>query len=100
MSLNSKFIIEDGKLILSKCVYHKDLVIDKTKLQGGGWFKFEDDGFTFYGSSHDFGQASLEDIQKAINDDKVFTNPYNHDRSIATKYKFVYNTESELIPLN
>jgi len=101
-----EFIIETDDelgdcLILSKCTFHKDLAIDKEKVKGGGMFNYnsKNNTFTFSGESHDFGKASLEDIQKAVLEDKVFTNPYL-TRSIAKKHKFLYDTGSELIPLN
>jgi len=94
-----KFIIEDGNLILSKCLYHKELATDKTKVTGGGWFSFNDDTFIFYGNSHDFGEASIESIKDAIAEDKVFTNKYKR-HSIAKKFKFIYDTKFEIIPLN
>jgi hypothetical protein len=104
MDLFPKFIIETDDelgdcLIISKCSYHKDLVTDKEKVKGGGWFIFKDDTFTLNGSSHDFGAAKLENIKECIKNDNVYTNPY-FTHSIAKKYKFIYDTQSELIPLN
>lgn len=97
--LNPKFIIEEGNLILSRCIYHNELVTEKDKVQGGGWFKLEDKTFTFYGSSDEFGQASLEDIQKAVSEDKVYTN-YTCSYSIAKKHKFLYEEYGEITELN
>ena len=106
MDLFPKYIIETDDelgdcLIMSKCTFHKDLVIDKDKVKGGGMFKynFEKNTFTFHGESHDFGPAQMEDIKKAVEDDKVFTNPYL-TRSIAKRHKFLYDTQSEIIELN
>lgn len=102
MDVFPKFIIEDNKLIISKCTYHKELVTDKEKVQGGGWFIYDHKfkSFTLYGSSHDFGEATIENIKKCILDDNVFTNTYL-THSIANKYKFIYKTDSnELIDLN
>lgn len=100
-NLCPKYIIEDGNLIISKCVFHKDIVTDKEKVQGGGWFKldYENRTFTFYDDSHDFGKAKLEDVKKAVLEGKVYTNN-RLTHSIATQFKFLYNTGSELIPLN
>lgn len=100
-NLCPKFIIEDGNLILSKCTFHKELVTEKEKVQGGGWFKlnYEEKTFTFYDDSHDFGIAKLEDVQKAVEEGKVYTNK-RLTHSIADKFKFLYDTGSELIPLN
>jgi len=101
-----KFIIEtDDELgnciIISKCTFHKDLATDKDKVKGGGFFNYnsKNNTFTFSGESHDFGRASLEDIQKAVDEDKVFTNPYL-TRSIAKKHKFFYNNGVETFELN
>ncbi len=99
MDIFPKFIIEDGNLILSKCTFHNELVTNKSKVYGGGWFSFKNNVFKLYGKSDEFGYAKLEDIQKAIKNDKVFTNKYLTN-SIAQKYKFVYDTGTELIPLN
>jgi len=60
---------------------------------------FHNNTFTFSGESHDFGKAKLEDIQKAVKEDKVFTNNLL-THSIATEFKFFYDTGSELIELN
>jgi hypothetical protein len=77
----------------------KLIITEKDKVQGGGWFKLEDKTFTFYGSSDEFGQASLEDIQKAVKEDKVYTN-YTCSYSIAEKYKFIYDNHGEITKLN
>lgn len=101
MDLFPKFIVEDGNVIISKCTFHKELVTDKEKLQGGGSYRYDSDknSFTFYGESYDFGPAKIEDIQKAIEDDKVFTNAYL-THSIAKSHDFYYDTQSEIIKLN
>lgn len=106
MDLFPKYIVEiDDELgvcvIISKCTFHKELVTNKDMVRGGGMFKYNSDKntFTFSGSSHDFGMAKLEDVQKAVLEDKVFTNPYL-SHSIAKKHKFIYDTGSEKIELN
>ena len=101
MDFYPKYIIEDGNLILSKCTYHKNLVTDAEKVQGGGWFRYNHDEktFTFYDDSHEYGRASLEDVQKAVDEYKVYANKRIR-RSIAINFKFVYDTGSELIELN
>jgi len=92
--LFSKFIIEDGNLIIGKCNYHKELAFDKEKVSGGGWFIFDKyiDTFTFYGESEDFGKSELEDIQKCINEGKVYTN-FMCTHSITDKFNFLYEDE-------
>lgn len=99
-----KFIIETDDelgdcLILSKCTYHKDLVTDPTKIKGGGWFSYNDGTFILYGSSHEYGIASLEDIKYCVENDKVFTNPMLV-YSVATRHKFVYRSDDEFVNLN
>jgi len=104
MDIYPKFILEvDDEqglcLIISKCTYHKELVTDETKVRGGGWFTIKDKVMTFYGDSSDFGEAKLEDIKEAIDNDNVYTNPYLTD-SIAKDYKFMYRTKTEVITFN
>ena len=99
-----KFIIEidDDEgicLIFSKCVCHKDLVINKDKVRGGGWFRIENNTMTLGGKSFDFGSAKIEDIKEAIENDNVYPNPYL-SYSVAKKYKFVYDNCGSLIKLN
>lgn len=106
MNLFPKYIIETDDelgncLILSKCSFHHELVTDKNKVKGGGWFKYDSSKnmFIFFGDSHEFGQAKLEDVKKCVEEDKVFTNPHL-THSIAKNFKFKYDTGSELIELN
>lgn len=101
MDLYPKFIIEDGCLILQKVSYHKDIATDITKVKGGGWFRFEHDNkrFVFHSQSEDFGKATIEDIKLAIDNKEVYTNKYK-TINIAEKYKFAYDTGSEIIELN
>lgn len=98
MDVFPKFIVEDGNLIVAKCTYHKELICDKDKMQGGGWWRVKDRTMTFYGESYDFGPASLEDIQKAVAEGKVYSNP-SCSYSIVDRYEFQYDTQSEIIPL-
>lgn len=101
MDLFPKFIVEDGNVIISKVTFHKEMVTEKEKVQGGGSYRYnhEANSFTFYGESYDFGPAKMEDIKKAIEEDKVFTNPLCY-RSIAKDHDFYYDTQSEIIKLN
>ena len=104
MDVCPKFIIEtdDEKgdcLIMSNCTYHKELVTNKEQVKGGGWFRIKDKTITFHGDSFDFGTAEIEDIKEAIENDNVYTNSLL-THSIAKNYKFIYDTQTELIPLN
>jgi hypothetical protein len=99
MDVFPKFIIETDDelgdcLIIAKCTYHKQLVTDKTKVKGGGWWSRDNDTNTFilHGDSGDFGRAKFEDIQKCVQSGNVYTNPYV-THSIANKHNFVYKDE-------
>lgn len=98
MDVFPKFIIEDGNLILAKVTYHNQLVTDKDKVKGGGWFKFnqQENKFVFYGDSHDFGAASFDDIKNCVEGGKVFNSKYLH-RNISHKHHFAYFTGTETI---
>ena len=72
--LHPKFIIEDDSLILSKVTFHRNLVTDKNKVRGGGWFIYNDTHkvFIFHGKSMEFGAADMEDIKKCIESGNVY----------------------------
>ena len=92
MDVFPKFIIETDDelgdcLIIAKCTYHKELVTDKTKVKGGGWWSRDNDTntFTLYGDSGDFGRAIFEDIKKCVQSENVYNSP--------TLYRNVYKNE-------
>ena len=87
-----KFIIEDGKLILAKVTFHKELVTDQTKVKGGGWFRFinETNTFVLFGESNDFGKAKLEDIKQCVENNQVY-NDKNLRRNISSRFNFSYD---------
>lgn len=93
MEVLQKFIIEDDYLVIAKCIYHKTIV-SKLSSKGGGFWSFDEDTFTFtfFGRSHDFGKASMEDIKKCIENDKVFSIKCL-TTSVATIYNFNYRDE-------
>lgn len=98
--MNPKFIIEDDSLIMGKVNYHRDLATDKSKVKGGGWFKYDKDTntFIFYDSSFDFGKAKLEDIEECIKSDKVYLDRRKlKPVQLATNY--AYDTGTEIIKL-
>lgn len=66
--LHPKFIVVGDNIYMGKVTFHKELLNEGDKPVGGGWFyyKQEDNSFTFYGDSHDFGRANIEDIRKAV----------------------------------
>lgn len=94
MSVFPKFIVEDDKLIIGKVSYHKDLVSDKEKVKGGGWWSLNKDTntFTLKGDSHDYGRASIEDIKNCIDKGNVFSNRYQ-TVNISNIYSFQHSNE-------
>ena len=105
MDIFPKFIIEDGNLIIGKVTYHSELMYEKENVSGGGWFNYKPKlkTFTFFGSSHDFGKSSLEDVKKAVLENRVYSDTgFLVDKPLDNKeYKFVYRTDNlEEIILN
>ena len=99
MDVFPKFIIETDDelgdcLIIAKCTYHKELVIDKTKVKGGGWWSRDNDTntFTLFGDSHDFGRANIEDIKKCVQSGNVYNSP-TLCRNVSDKHNYVYKNE-------
>lgn len=66
--LKLKWIIQDGHLILGKVKYHTELVTDLAKVKGGGLWDMDIDSnvILLYGSSSDYGYASIEDVSAAV----------------------------------
>lgn len=97
--VQSKFIIEDGNLIMAKCVFHKQLAKNKENVKGGGSFMWDSEkkAFVFSGSSHDFGRAELEDIKECVKNNRVYR---SSSLSFKMEEKFFYDTGTELIELN
>lgn len=100
MEKYSKFIIENGNLILAKVTFHKEIVKDASKVKGGGWFRYVHDTktFVFFGDSTDFGEAKLEDIKTCVKDGKIYSDNRLY-RNLTEKYNFSYDTGSEVIEL-
>jgi len=98
MDLFPKFIIEDDCLIISKVTQHKKLVTNPENVQGGGWFRWNEDKtmMIFYGDSFEFGKASFEDIKKCVLSGNVYSNKYC-THSITDKHKFAYDTNTEIL---
>lgn len=97
-----KYIIEDGAIIISKVAYHREMVVDKTKVRGGGLFLLnrEDKTLKLSGESYDFGRATLENVKECVENKKVYRNQYSED-DISQKYKISYESESgEITELN
>jgi len=94
-----KFLVEDDCLVIAKCTFHHQIVNDKDKVKGGGWWTRNDEGaFILYGSSFDFGAAKIKDIKNCIDKGNVFTDKYYTD-SICDKHEFLYDTGTEFTNL-
>lgn len=107
MDVFPKFIIETDNelgdcLIIAKVTYHGQIVTDKNKVKGGGWYRFSNDKkeITFYGKSEDFGRATLEDIKACVISGNVYTDLSIPETNIANDFKFFYDRGSEIVPLN
>ena len=102
MDLFPKYIVEDDCLIIGKVSYHKELATDKTKVKGGGWFRWDNEGskriLILYGSSNDFGKASLNDVKICVEAGKVFTDKFQINE-LPNEIGILYDTGTELIKL-
>ena len=100
MALSQKFIIEDDCLIMMNVAYHSQIVKQKNKVNGGGWFLENElsNTYTFYSDSKDYGKASVEDIQACIKNGKVFFSVCK-TTNVSDKHNFLYNTGTEIIVL-
>jgi hypothetical protein len=98
-----KFIVEDDRLIIAKCTYHKQLAIDESKIKGGGMWRMnlDDRIITLDGNSrsHDFGHVSFEDIKNCVKLGKVYFDKYE-TRNVLDEFTLKYDTGSETIILN
>jgi len=107
MDVFPKFIIETDDqegdcLIIAKCTYHKQIVTDKTKVKGGGWWTLDRENsiFTLHGDSHDFGRAKVEDIASCVQRGKVYSSPSFTALPLSIGFKFKYRNEvGEIIDL-
>lgn len=99
MEVFPKFIVEGDSLIIAKCTYHKQLVIDKNHVKGGGMWEWDKEAKTFmlYGDSADFGYASPEDVRDCILAGNVFWS--YHDGRKIEDHTFYLNTGYEIIKL-
>lgn len=99
---NPKFIIQDGNLIIGRCMFHKQLSTNTKNVIGGGWYDHnkEDKKFTLFGTSFDFGTASIEDIKNCIELGNVYLSRVAEHKK-AKNYSFFYRTihKEEIIPI-
>ena len=92
--MNKKYIIYDGTLRMGHVELHSELLStlrgDESKVQGGGWWHLDrEKGIMYlYASSHDFGQAELKDVRKAV--EEGYLTGFNK------LFKFAYSTEEWL----
>lgn len=87
-----KFIIENDAMVIGKCTYHKQLLVnenDKENIKGGGWWRVDKDNprhFILHGDSHDYGKASIEDIKNCLSSNKVFDNKYTEITNFISRF--------------
>lgn len=106
MEAYPKFIIEtdddnEDYIVIAKCTYHYQIVNNKEKVKGGGWWSLDNEKttFTLFGTSHDFGDVNIEDIAKCIQNKKVFSSK-SLLRNLSNEFKFKYkNSYGEIIDL-
>lgn len=101
-----KFIIESDIelgdcLIVSNCTYHKELAKDFEKVKGGGWWTLDkkNKSIIFYGESHEFGKASIDNIAQCLRNNKIV---FFQFKEVIAKgnYKFLYRNDlGEIINL-
>ena len=72
--LHKKFIIEDDNVIISKCIYHKEIVTNSENVDGGGWFYIKNNSLYLYGDSHDYGKYNFDKLKIAIKNGNIFSN--------------------------
>lgn len=107
MDVFPKFIIETDNelgdcLIIAKVTYHNQIVTDENKVMGGGWYRmpYGKRECVFYGSSDQYGKATLEDIKRCVESGNAYTNVSVPEMNIANDFKFFYDKGSEIVPLN
>ena len=105
MDVFPKFIIETDAelgdcLVIAKCTYHNQLVTDKTKVKGGGWWRLDKNTNTFilYGDSYEYGKAKLENVESCIKAGHVYSNS-SLAFPIVDKHNFAYDTGSIIIDI-
>lgn len=90
--MNRKFIVNNGELKTGIVENHSDLVIgfDDTKVTGGGWWHLDKrkSVIYLYSSSELYGQASLEDVRKAVESGYL--------TGFQKTFKYVYSTHESL----
>jgi hypothetical protein len=88
-----KFIIQGDKIILGKVTHHSELTQDEKKVNSGGCFTYNDisKSFLFFGDSHHFGKAKIQDIKQIVFENKVFLN--TGELLDNEKYNFHYRSK-------
>lgn len=100
-----KWIIEGPRLIIGKVTNHSQLATNMNKVRGGGWWHMDRESkhITLYGSSADFGYASLEAVSDAIQAGECHSSTrecaFNDwSFSYSTRYK-LEDAEKDAIPI-
>ena len=92
--LYPKFVLVDSGLIIARCTYHRDIVPAGEKCYGGGWWIQNEDTFTLYSSSDEFGYADLKVVQKHIDEGNVFLNSRMKNQLNVEDYQFILTNKT------
>jgi len=103
MELFPKFIVANSCIRIGKVSFHKELLDIGDSIGGGGWFHYdsEDNSFTFYGDSHDFGRADVENLKRIISFGNV-GDKRRKNRFAGHKFYYCHNIQDihNRVPLN
>jgi len=95
MELLPRYIVEDDFIMLGEVAYQGHLATDKTKVKGGGNYLFDKtkNAFIFYGTSVEFGKASLEDVMNCVANGAVFSEK-SKLLSVGNSFDYYYLTDN------
>jgi len=95
MNILSKFIIENGKIILGAVANHSELMQtdNKQNVKGGGFclYDYERKTFILFGGSSEFGKAKIQDIKPIVFNNKVYA--IKDGQLSKYEYNFVYRSK-------
>ena len=97
-NIHPKFVLINDAIILGKVEFHREFAHGTDNISSGGWFSVDGPNktFTLYGSSDDFGRATLREVQHAVEHNKVFSNYEDESKhSLTHKYKFIFKDETK-----
>lgn len=95
MEIFPKWIVEQDSLIIQKCTFHKQIAKDVNDVKGGGLFYYlrDEHAFLLYGTSHDFGSPTREQLLDCIAKNNI--GRYMECNRYA-RHKIFYSTSNNL----